>query len=84
MEISSMPFSVLIRYEFDLFDKGTFDINSAAVQHRPGRVSPTSIQDQVGANENVWDHFGVAKRKGLGTADLDSIMNFLEIRVYYL
>ena len=36
-----------------------------------GRVgSRTSIHDQVGAAENFWDHFAVAKRKGLGTAGL--------------
>ena len=33
--------------------------------------SRTSIQDQVGVAEKFWeDHFGVAKRKGLGTAVL--------------
>ena len=32
--------------------------------------SRTSIQDQLGVAENVWDHFAVAKRKGLGTAAL--------------
>ena len=30
--------------------------------------SRTSIQDQFGVAENISDHFGVAKRKGLGTA----------------
>ena len=34
-----------------------------------GRVgSQTYIQNQVAVEENFWDHFGVAKRKGLGTA----------------
>ena len=34
-----------------------------------GRVgSRTSIQVQVGVTEIFWDNFGVAKRKGLGTA----------------
>ena len=34
-----------------------------------GRIGlRTSIQDQVGVAQNVWDHFGVAERKGMGTA----------------
>ena len=45
-----------------------------------GRVeSRTSIQDiEVGVAENVWNHFGVAKRKGLGTADLDCLWSKYE------
>ena len=33
-------------------------------------VSRTSIQDEVGLAKNFWDHFGVGKRKGFGTAVL--------------
>ena len=45
--------------------------SSRLVKQIWGRVgSQTSIQDQVGVAENLWDHFGVAKRKGLGTAAL--------------
>ena len=41
------------------------------VKKSRGRVgSRTFIQDQVGVAETFWDHFGVAKRKVLGTAVL--------------
>ena len=46
--------------------------NTRLVKKILGRVgSRRSIQDQVGvAENNVWDHFGVAKRKWLGTTDI--------------
>ena len=68
--------SSLVNETHVLTPQSSFVCSSRLVKKIVG--SRTSIQDQVGVAEKFWDHFGVAKRKGLGTAALEGGLIFAE------